>query len=299
MLPYALPGPPAAHPWAYALVSDLRLPGAVWDLAEGIMALKAHNDTGHLAFLLGELRLRGWWYFYLVDLAVKTPVPLLLTGPAGLVLLWRQGSRERDAWRCAPALLFLGLLGFASGFSRINIGIRHVLILYPFLCLGGAHLIAVLWRRAGTPNPTPSVRILVPALALALVGGQLVKLARDFPDYLASFNLLAPHPERIVIDSDLDWGQDIKRLARALAQRHVRTFSFAYHGTADLQRAGLPDVSLLPPAHPTSGWVAITALTRADEPHGYAWLGRYRPVERIGKTIDLYFIPPPAPYRAN
>jgi hypothetical protein len=51
---------------------------------EGVVALKAHNDAGHMSFLLGHVRSNGWWYFYLVALAVKTPLPLLVTGPIGL-----------------------------------------------------------------------------------------------------------------------------------------------------------------------------------------------------------------------
>ncbi|MFX8381741.1 hypothetical protein ABTL77_20285, partial [Acinetobacter baumannii] len=65
---------------AYAVLAHVRLPEACWDLAEGVVALKAHNDSGHLSFLLGHLKAGGWWYFYPVDLAVKTPLPLLIAG---------------------------------------------------------------------------------------------------------------------------------------------------------------------------------------------------------------------------
>src|ERR1700761_7489922 len=97
----------------------------------------------------------GWWYFYLVALAAKTPIPLLITGPIGLVLLAREGYRNRDPWRLAPLLLFVTILVFASTFSHINIGIRHVLVLYPFMALGGAHAVVVAWQalRAASVRP--------------------------------------------------------------------------------------------------------------------------------------------------
>src|SRR5207237_209121 len=59
------------------LLSHLSLPREAKDLLNGIVAVKAHNDSGHLSYLLGRTGTTGWWYFYLVALAVKTPIPLL------------------------------------------------------------------------------------------------------------------------------------------------------------------------------------------------------------------------------
>jgi len=259
------------------------LPAAWWNYAEGVMALKAHNDTGHVSFLLGNLKAGGWWYFYLVALAVKTPLPLLLTGIVGLFLLARDGLRWASTWRMAPVVLFVTLLVFASAFSRINIGIRHVLILYPFLVLGAAYALMSAWRalpRLGT------------AVAVPLVLWQVSTLVTAYPDYFPYFNELVADPQHVLVDSDLDWAQDLKRLERRLVELHAPSISLAYQGTADLAREALPPFVRLPPKQPATGWIAITALSREHEPLGYAWLDAYRPVERVGKTIDLYFIPP-------
>jgi hypothetical protein len=283
VMTYLLQNGSEAHQPLLSLIEHVHLPAAWWNFAEGIMALKAHNDTGHLSFLLGDAKLGGWWYFYLVALAVKTPLPLLLSGVVGLCLLARDGLREASTWRMAPVVLFVTLLVFASLFSRINIGIRHVLILYPFLALGGAYALASVaraWPRAGS------------AVAALLVAWQVSTLAMAYPDYFPYFNETVSHPEHVLVDSDLDWGQDLRRLERRLAQLKVPSVSLAYQGTADLARETLPPFVRLPPRQPAKGWVAITALTREHEPAGYAWLSPYRPVERVGKTIDLYFIPP-------
>jgi hypothetical protein len=288
---YLLGSDPSAHETLRGLIGHLWLPQGFWAFLEGIAALKAHNDTGHLSFLLGQYRAGGWWYFYLVDLAVKTPLPLLICGPIGMCMLAWDGLRERNAWRIAPLVLFLTILVFASLFSRINIGIRHVLILYPFMALGGAYLLASAWRALNrTVHPGPWAR-LGTAVVLALVTWQLSTLWTANPDYFPYFNETVSHPEAVLVDSDLDWGQDLRRLERRLAELKVPRIALAYSGTADLSREALPPFTLLAPRHPVSGWVAITALTREHEPARFAWLNAYEPQERVGKTIDLYFIP--------
>ena len=95
----------------------------------------------------------------------------------------------------------------------------------------------------------------------------------------------------MLVDSDLAWGQDLRRLEHRLAELKVRSFSFAYLGTADLTRETFPKLTRLSPGHPTSGWVAITALARVHGGAGYRWLDAYTPVETVGKSIDLYYIP--------
>ncbi len=272
------------------LLSHLWLPRELKDLVNGIVAVKAHNDSGHLSYLLGHVRVTGWWYFYLVALAVKTPIPLLAAGPVGLAWLARDGWRSRNSWALAPAVLVGLMLTFASAFSRINIGIRHVLVLYPFFALGAAYVTVRTWRwLAAWRNRRLAAGAV--AVMLALLVWQLSTLWTAYPDYLPYFNEAVPHPRRVLVDSDLDWGQDLRRLELRAAQLRIPQLSLAYRGTADLTREPLPPFVSLAARQSTSGWVAISALARTRDPADYAWLDAYRPVERIGKSIDLYYIP--------
>jgi hypothetical protein len=187
-------------------------------------------------------------------------------------------------------VLSLAILTFASAFSRINIGVRHVLVLYPFLALGAAYLIWRTWRLLAAVRERRT-QMAAGVVLLSLVLWQLSTLWRAYPDYLPYFNEAVRHPERVLVDSDLDWGQDLKRLevraqALGIAQLHL-----AYLGSADLAREPLPPVQMLTPRQPVTGWVAISALARTRNPSDYAWLAGYRPLERIGKSIDLYYIP--------
>jgi len=280
-------GPPHA---LGVLLAHLWLPRELKDLVNGVVAVKAHNDTGHLSYLLGEVRRDGWWYFYLVALTVKTPIPLLLSAPFGLAWLARQGWRRADAWPLAPLVLVITVLGFASVFSRINIGVRHILIVYPFLALAAAATVRRAWQGIAALRHRGVARAATVALAAA-VTWQLSTLFSAFPDYLPYFNEAVAHPERVLVDSDLDWGQDLRRLELRAARLRIPHLALAYRGTADLKREPLPPFTVLPGRRPTHGWVAVSQLARTRNLNDYAWLDAYRPVERVGKSIDLYYIP--------
>jgi hypothetical protein len=189
----------------------------------------------------------------------------------------------------APLVLFVTILAFASSFSHINIGIRHILVLYPWLALGSAYVLVRAWRavrgRGGRSSALAAVAL------LAVVVWQLSPLWTAFPDYLPYFNEAVPRPERVLVDSDLDWGQDLYRLEQRAAQLGIAHLNLAYRGTADLAREPLPPLHILPPKQPVSGWVAVSALARTRNPADYAWLDAFQPLERVGKTIDLYYIP--------
>src|SRR6267378_1932142 len=200
------------------------------------------------------------------------------------------GVAARFSWALAPAVLVVMMLTFASAFSRINIGTRHLLVLYPFFALGAAYVTVRTWRSLAAWRKRRSALVPV-AVLLALLLWQFSTLWTAYPDYLPYFNEVVPHPERVLVDSDLDWGQDLHRLELRAAQLRIPKLSLAYRGTADLTREPLPPFVSLAARQPTTGWVAISQLARTRDPADYVWLNAYRPVERIGKSIDLYYIP--------
>jgi hypothetical protein len=262
----------------------MRVPLGVQEMTLNIRGVEFHNAHGHPAYLLGETDLMGWWYFYPVALAVKTTIPMLLLGLPGLAWLTLRGWRARQLGMMAPGLLFAALLVFCCLYSHINIGVRHVLVLYPLLAIGAGAAALALWKNLGAP--------LARALAAVLVLWQFSTLLTAYPDYLAWFNAFAgAHPERILVDSDLDWGQDLRRLSQELARRQVPEVHIAYRGTADLSREHLPPYSLLPPNQQVSGWIALDMLSLKESNGGYDWLAHYQPLQRIGKSIDLYYLP--------
>lgn len=273
------------HDVSHSIARRVPLPAGVERLIWSIEALVKHNTEGHLSYLLGHFSKTGFRYFYLVALAVKTPLPFLLLALGGLVYLGRR-AREREWTAAAPVTAFVVLLAFCSFYSHINIGLRHVFVLYPLMAIAAASFVIFLWRRYSS---YASHGVIAALLAL-----QALPLWTAYPDYLPYFNLTAgQHPEKILIDSDLDWGQDLKRLQQRLVELHVTKFGFVYRGSADVIGERLPGVWMAQPFNPATGWIAASIYARDTVAQGeaFGWLRNYQPIERIGKSIDLYFIP--------
>ena len=161
---------------------------------------------------------------------------------------------------------------------------RHILILYPLLAIGAAYA-AVRLIRERERNPVTLT------IGAALLAWQVAASFSAHPDNMSYFNVLAgSKPERILIDGDLDWGQDLRRLEIELGARKIESIAIAYNGSADLSQHDLPEHSILEPNTPQTGWIAISLWKLELGGEGYGWLRRHNPVARVGTSINLYFI---------
>ena len=239
-------------------------------LFSGIAQTLLHNAEGHEAYLLGRYSREGWWYYFPVAIAVKTTIVFLLLALASAFLL-----RKRP--QLAP-LVAAAAIVVACFAVRINIGIRHVLPIYPLLAVSIGCALATRKK----------------ALVFALVAVELFVSLRAHPDYLPYFNAFAgSEPRKVLLDSNLDWGQDLLRLEKRARELKIDALRLSYFGTADLERHALPP--LLPVVHdrPLPGWFAVSVahLGSRDHPQTFPWLDRYPRYERVGQSIRLYRIP--------
>jgi hypothetical protein len=270
--------------------ANLRLPAP--ELFSAIREVVQHNARGHLTYLLGQRSQTGFWYFYPVALAVKTPLAFLLLLGGGFLLPFRTKGALR---RFGPPLAFAAailLVGFAS---RINIGIRHILPIYIAFSLLAA---AAVLRLLQAVRRRRWVLAALVALLAWFAGSSLL----SHPDYIAYFNELAgSEPEKILVDSDLDWGQDMKRLARRLREVGAQEVAFVEaEGQYHEMLAGMPPFGEMDLISPSPGWnaasVTVWKATRFglfDRYQGLPfWTDRFQPEERVGKTILLWYFPP-------
>ncbi|HET7622785.1 MAG TPA: PQQ-dependent dehydrogenase, methanol/ethanol family [Gemmatimonadaceae bacterium] len=256
------------------------------ELIGGIQQLAAHNHLGHPSYLFGEISRHGWWYYWPVVLALKTPVAFLSLGVVGVAFAI-VGRGQRMGWRTlTPVLGALAVLMVAM-LGSIDIGVRHVLPIYPLLAIPAAGAAVALWRQRQS-------RTVVRVALAALVTWQLVDAARAYPDFLADFNVIAGrNPSRVLVDSNLDWGQDLRELSDTLAARNVSSLSLFYFGTTPVGAFGLADTVRIGGAGATTGWIAAsrTYLRGAYAPC-FTWLRDYTPVAKIGSSMLLYHILP-------
>ncbi len=249
------------------------------------------NKAAPPAYLLGHIKNGGWWYFFLVGVAVKTPLPVLFLCLVGIVALLTRLPR----WSALAPVASVAAILIVTMPVKYNAGVRHVLVVFPFLAMIAGCGSAYLWHQTGKRRFLGRF-----ALAVLLVWQAASSLSAG-SDYITYFNPLAGRDPSLVMVAgcDLDCGQDIFRLAQALRTRHTEHLSIAAWSSADMSRMGLPSFDVPPPFQPVSGWFAISrraqrfgdVFHKTYPPGAFAWLDRYQPVERVGKTILLYNIP--------
>ena len=250
---------------------------APWFFA-GLEMVKNHSSGGNAAFLLGEFRDHGWWYYFPVVLFFKTPLAFTALAVTGFILLIRTRNPAAIGVALAPVAMLLPTLT-----TGINIGVRHVLPLYPLLAIAAAFAVVTLWQRW---------RFAI----ILLLSWFFIATALAHPDYISYFNEAAgSHPERIAADSNLDWGQDLLRLADVVRREHIDHLYLSYFGTANW-RMLVPEAEELPQFTHVHGWVAISENQMifgwpSNRRDAYAWLRAYEPVRRVGKSIRLYRVP--------
>ncbi len=292
------------------------------------LRLQQHTADGHAAFLLGENSMHGWWYYFPVALALKTPLPTLLlflwsvTRRIGytfnnLRLQKRDGRSEESLLLHLTTSPYLSLLLFpllyfvTSLLSPLNIGYRHLLPILPFLFIGTATGL----RPRGdderksmkhTPTRTPRLsRLTQYALLVWLAFGTL----RMAPHYLAFFNEIgggAKNGWRHLSDSNTDWGQAYKDLAQFQAEKELGTLQLSAFIFYDPAVYGVDYTPLTPlrgdtPAifpsrldPPPGDYVMSTTTLNGIpmvDPEMYDWFRKREPDARIGHVLFYYHVP--------
>lgn len=259
--------------------------------------LRFYTTSGDVpAFLLGERRGGGFPHYFLVSFALKTPLPLLalLAAAAALAAARRlELARGAAPFLLVPVVVF-GTLTLTRG---IHIGHRHLLPIYPFLLVLATLAAAALWRR-GAP-----ARLALVALLVARAADE----AALHPHHLAFFNAVAGGPARgweALVDSNVDWGQDLKALVAWQREAQVARLKFSYFGTADAEYHGLaadflPGYQLPRPRETTwsvsRGDVVVVSATNLQKvyvlPAAWPLMDRLRalaPRARVGYSLFVY-----------
>lgn len=178
----------------------------------GFLTQMYHQASGGPSYLFGERRMNGWWYYYLVAIAVKVPLTFWLLVAMRLAPpKWGHPKPQATADEAMLPLIFFLYMGITAIGSSRNYGVRYLLPLAPLAIVW----VSVLGERCRAISPW--VSILACSTVITGLVGYIVAIAGIHPHELTYFNALGGGSDGgrlILADSNLDWGQGLKSLAR-------------------------------------------------------------------------------------
>ena len=257
-------------------------PGDPLFYAKAVLLAPRLHYPGYLYYLMGQFSTKGWWYYFLVAYGIKTPIPMLLLIP---LALWHW-LRERRGWfnevfLLLPALVFVILISALAD----PMGVRYLLPVYPLLFIFVSRMAKLFTRTKVTM-----------VVGIILAAWYLSTPIRIYPDYLAYFNEFIGGPKhglQYLDDSNVYWGQNLKRLKRYLDEhqfQHVKLFYVgsgrpAYYGIK-AESMGLSDLGQTP--EPGIYVIEAHGLVRARAYFKIDWLKRYELLDVIGYSFYVF-----------
>jgi len=262
----------------------------------GLRRFLALAEEGQLAFFLGEYSYQGWWSYFMVAFLIKTPVGTLILIASSLIFCHAGSAlgRREAIFLLTPVMLVFVALSQA----KVNIGLRHILPVYPFLLVLASRLATVRFRRGWLAQ----FLIGVPVLSTAISSFRIA------PHQLAYFNEFVGGPEqgyRYLSDSNLDWGQDLKGVKAYMDKENLPIIYLSYFGTAPPSYYGIryqyvpgawplewpPPTDKVPDTAPRKV-LAISVYNLQDVSTAYyplfRWLWTRKPITKIGYSIFIY-----------
>jgi len=298
----------------------------------GLLMVIQRAAGGNTTYFLGQVSASGWWYYFPVVYLLKETLAFHILTIIALIFAIHcvvktqdKGFKPciewiQDNFALFTAILFIVIYWGYSMQSNLNIGVRHILPTFPFIYLLVSREI-VRWLYGYNFLAPRNIlewlqflykRYIKSAPKYIAVAGLLfwmsIAAISAFPYYLSYFNLLVGGTKngyKYVVDSNYDWGQDLKRLADFVNKNNIEKIRVDYFG------GGSPSYYLKDKYEPwwssrgrPQGWfaVSINQLQGAQakpvkgfviKPEdSYSWLQNEKPVARAGTSIFIYRLKP-------
>ncbi len=259
---------------------------------------------GNTTYFLGEVSNLGWRSYFPIVYFIKIPLAFhILTLIALLSALWfiRKPSWIKSHFPVFAILTFIGIYWIVSIQGNLNIGVRHLLPVFPLTILLVAAAITNLLK-----EPYLKLKYLV---LMLLIFWQAFSVISVYPHFLAYFNESISGPSngyKYVVDSNLDWGQDLKRLKNWVEENSIEIIYVDYFGGSSPKY--ILGTKFAPwwgdrnaEEFPKGNYLAVSAsflqggrgkaiLTLPQSSGYYRWLDNYTPVTTIGHSIFIYYI---------
>ncbi|PIN68903.1 hypothetical protein COV93_07565 [Candidatus Woesearchaeota archaeon CG11_big_fil_rev_8_21_14_0_20_43_8] len=242
----------------------------------GLKFVVAHSsDFGHAQYLMGMHSIDGWWYYFPLAFLFKTPIPTLLLVILSIIFYRK---REDDYFLFAPIAVYLFF--FMTG--KIDIGIRHIMPIYPFIFI----LISRL-----ADHKDKILKFVIPLLCIWYAVSSLM----IFPHYISYFNeaIRSDNGHKYLIDSNIDWGQGLPELKRYLDKNGIE--EQIYLGYSGFDNATIHGIDWQKEhCFPQEGIHAISVNNLMniynEEQPCIDWILDYEPIAKVGYSIWIYDI---------
>lgn len=277
----------------------------------GLFMVLQRADGGNTTYFLGEVSATAWKTYFPIIYAIKEPITLhILSIIAILYLSVKIKLFSLKKWflllkKYFPEfsmIVFMIIYWNTSINANLNIGVRHLLPVFPFTFILVGGIIGKLIK-------PPAFKLKCAALS-ALILFQLISVLSVYPHFIAYYNELIGGPEKgyiYAVDSNLDWGQDLKRLKKWLDQNQIDKVYIDYFGGgnnsyylgeenyerwdrkksySDFPKGNYLAVSV----NQLQGGRGFPVKGFEQDTSYYLWLYNYKPVTKIGHSIFIYFI---------
>jgi len=241
------------------------------------LAISAGRHPFYTGYLMGEHSQTGWWYYYIIAFIVKNPIALLII-LALTVFIWIKSGQDKPDLETGLCIWLpvIGFFVYFSIFTHIPIGIRFLLPVFPFLFLVTGNLCNAHLLKGKAAK----------AFMAALLIGYLIPTIYIFPNYLSYFNLASGGPSnghQWLIDSNLDWGQDLPGLKEYMERKGIEKIKLGYFGRIDPRIYGINYE--LPKKEVEKGIYAISANFLVGRPY---YLLKEDPKELVYVDINYF-----------
>lgn len=256
---------------------------------ESFIGMFFKSSEGRANYLLGEISATGWWDYFIIAFLIKTPIPTLIA----ILFAFIRWPWRRE-WR-ATSILYLPALFFFIGasLSKLQLGYRYLLPALPCLFLMAGRAFSLIPGEArnlaarGKPWRARLEIISSAVLAAWLILSAII----TYPNHLAYFNEGVGGPNngyKYLIDSNVDWGQDLPALKKWIDLKQPDRLHLAFFGSAYPDQYGINAIGL--PSYPNSafGREADAFTSYSLEPGQYALSATLLRVGLISRLFNAY-----------
>ena len=260
----------------------------------GVLLVFVRVAGGNATYILGQVSDKSISWYFPVAWLLKTPLSVIILFVWSLLTLaiFRHKHKE-ESWENWLILTPIVIYWAFTLKGSLNIGIRHLMPTVPFVLLfiGKSMKRYIDWQK----------RLTIQGLVvIALAATMIVEVISYYPQYIAYFNMLVPRDKRYqyMIDSSLDWGQDLYRLKNYIDANDIDSIKVDYFG-GSVPPYFIPQSSEWHSSYgPTAGWIAVSATYfQSSKLYGpmehkwdYEWLENFKPETIIGGSILVYHI---------